>query len=237
VKKLIADGGYDFDIVEAENGVEALELVKKHKPKIIFSDINMPLMNGLELTHKVKEIDKNISVIIFSSDNDFKHAIEAIRLGVADYLPKPIDAQDFKNVMTKIMKQLNLLENIINWKNKSQNEEKSLRSDVERVKAYIYKHYSEQLSVELLASKVFLSSGYMSYIFKKETGVGISQFITTYRMEMAKRLLMDTNMKIVQISSEVGFNNSAYFGKSFKEYYGCSPEQYRRGCVEYEKNA
>jgi two-component system response regulator YesN len=120
---------------------------------------------------------------------------------------------------------------------KQPKDDKSVRSDVERVKAYIYKHYSEQLSVELLASKVFLSAGYMSYIFKKETGVGISQFITSYRMEMAKRLITDTNMKIVQISSEVGFNNSAYFGKSFKEYYGCSPEQYRKGYEEFEKNA
>jgi two-component system response regulator YesN len=106
VKSLLAQGGYEFNIVEAENGLEALELVKIHKPKIVFSDINMPLMNGFELIQNVKELNRATSVIIFSGDKDFNHAIEALRLGVTDYLPKPIDAQDFQNVMVRLTKPL-----------------------------------------------------------------------------------------------------------------------------------
>jgi two-component system response regulator YesN len=244
VKSLIAKSGYAFNILEACNGSEALELAREYKPEILFSDIDMPLMTGLELTQKVKEFDKDIDVILLSGENNFDYALTAIRLGVADFLPKPINLHDFQNAMSKVVDKLRAQvsdsgdDKIIKLQDKTlKGDKQHSRTDVERVKSYIYKHYSEQLSVELLASKVFLSPGYMSCIFKKETGIGISQFITSYRMEKAKGLLMETNMKVVQISREVGFNNSAYFGKSFKECFGCSPEQYRKGMMRYEKNA
>lgn len=105
----------------------------------------------------------------------------------------------------------------------------SARSDVEKVKSYIYEHYADELSVEILGSGVFLSPGYMSYIFKKETGEGLSHFIRAYRLEKAKDLLQNSSKKIVQICKEVGFTNSSYFCKSFREYYGCSPEKFRKG--------
>lgn len=76
---------------------------------------------------------------------------------------------------------------------------------------------------------VFLSPGYMSYIFKKETGEGLNYFIRSYRLEKAKELLEQTNKKIVQICKEVGFSNSSYFCKSFREYYGVTPEKFRKG--------
>jgi two-component system response regulator YesN len=104
---------------------------------------------------------------------------------------------------------------------------KNSRTVVERIKEYIYKHYSAPLSVELLAKEVFLSPGYMSCVFKNEVGVNVSKFINHYRLEKARELIMHSNKKIVQISKEVGFSNSAYFCKSFKEHFGCTPQQYR----------
>lgn len=103
------------------------------------------------------------------------------------------------------------------------------RNEVARAKSYIYEHYSEDVGVETLAELVYLSPGYFSYIFKKETGENVSRFIRGYRMEKAKGLLTGTNKKIVQICQETGFSNVSYFCKSFREYCGCSPEQFRRG--------
>lgn len=103
------------------------------------------------------------------------------------------------------------------------------RDEVERAKSYIYEHYNEEISVEILAELVYLSPGYFSYIFKKETGQNLSRFVRIYRIEKAKELLDTTNMKIVQVCKETGFSNVSYFCKNFREYYGCSPEQFRKG--------
>lgn len=108
------------------------------------------------------------------------------------------------------------------------------RDEVERTKSYIYAHYQEDISVEILAEKVYLSPGYFSYVFKKETGQNLSRFVKEYRIEQAKKRLADTNMKIVQICQETGFANVSYFCKSFKEYYGCTPEQFRKGALKDE---
>ena len=109
------------------------------------------------------------------------------------------------------------------------------RNEVATVKKYIYQHYDEDLNLEMLAEKVYLSSGYLSFIFKKETGMNLNRFIRVFRMEKAKELLCNTNMKVAQISEKVGFANVSYFCRSFREYYGSSPESYRKGTGEDEQ--
>ena len=88
------------------------------------------------------------------------------------------------------------------------------RDEVAAVKNYIYNHYAEDLNLETLAEKVYLSSGYLSFIFKKETGMNLNRFIRVFRMEKAKELLRTTNMKVAMVSEQVGFANSSYFCRS-----------------------
>lgn len=111
------------------------------------------------------------------------------------------------------------------------------RNEVAAVKNYIYENYREDLNLESLAEKVYLSSGYLSFIFKKETGMNLNRFIRVVRMEKAKEFLCTTNMKVAQISEEVGFANVSYFCRSFREYYGSSPESYRKGMGEDEQRS
>ncbi|MDD7389893.1 MAG: response regulator [Lachnospiraceae bacterium] len=113
--------------------------------------------------------------------------------------------------------------------------ESGLRNDIRRVQYYICTHLNENLSTDTLAGKVYLSPGYLSYIFKKETGMNLSRYIRECRMEKAKELLSGTSMKIVQICREVGFSNVSYFCQSFREYCGVSPEKYRKGETEDEE--
>ena len=101
------------------------------------------------------------------------------------------------------------------------------RNEVSAVKNYIYQHYGEDLNLKMLAEKVCLSAGYLSFIFKKETGMNLNRYIHVFRMEKVKELLRSTNMKVEQISKEVGFANTSYFYRSFRVYYGNSPESYR----------
>lgn len=113
----------------------------------------------------------------------------------------------------------------------------SSRNEVTAVKNYIYQHYEEDLNLEMLAEKVYLSSGYLSFIFKKETGMNLNRYIRVFRMKKAKELLCSTNMKVAQISEKVGFANVSYFCRSFREYYGSSPESYRKGTGEDEQTS
>ena len=109
------------------------------------------------------------------------------------------------------------------------------RGEITTVKNYIYHHYGEkEIGPEKLAALVYLSPGYLSAVFKEETGVTLNRFIREVRMNKAKELLENTNKKIAQIAKEVGFSNSSYFCRSFREFFGDSPESCRRGATDEE---
>ena len=126
-------------------------------------------------------------------------------------------------------------ENIQEYEKFLKNSMEGSRDEVGAVKNYIHQHYAEDLSLETLAEKVYLSSGYLSFIFKKETGMNLNRYIRVVRMEKAKELLCTTNMKVAQVSEKTGFTNVSYFCRSFREYYGSSPESYRKGTGEDEE--
>lgn len=110
----------------------------------------------------------------------------------------------------------------------SQQHTSSGSNPVELVKQYIATNYGSELSLEVLASHVYLTPRYLSYIFIQETGSGINKYIKSFRMQKAKELLENTNMKIASICKQVGYNNVSYFCQSFREFYGKSPEKYRK---------
>lgn len=136
-----------------------------------------------------------------------------------------------------IQEVMSVTEKAIREFEKYQNDQNhGFRDEVARVKSYIYHHYDEELSAEVLAEKVCLSAGYLSHIFKQETGVNLNRFIRDCRMKKAKELLETTNLKIVQIARQVGFSNNSYFCRSFREYFGDTPESCRKGSAENEEN-
>ena len=96
------------------------------------------------------------------------------------------------------------------------------------VKQYIHKHYGKDLSLNLLADQVFFTPRYLSSLFIEETGGGINKYIKNLRMEKAKDMLINTNMKINDICKKVGYSNVSYFCKSFQEDFGTTPEKYRQ---------
>lgn len=89
----------------------------------------------------------------------------------------------------------------------------------------------------MLAEKVYLSPGYLSSIFKQETGMNLNRFIKGYRMDKARELLEYSPKKISQIAREVGFSNNSYFCRSFREHFGMTPEACRKGLGKDEEAA
>lgn len=99
---------------------------------------------------------------------------------------------------------------------------------IRSMKLYIREHYGENLSLEEIAGAAQLSYAYGSSIFKKETGMTITSYLTQVRMEEAKRLIRETNLTINEIAYKVGYTDTRYFSKLFIKAVGIKPVDYRK---------
>jgi len=100
---------------------------------------------------------------------------------------------------------------------------------IRTIKELIEKEYSQDISLDSIAETVYLSPSYLSYLFKKETGLSLIRYITQVRMEKAVELLTSTNMKIVDIYEQLGFRSATYFIQTFRHMYGVTPAKFREG--------
>lgn len=115
-ERLIREGiryGIDWNMLgieivgEAATGREALEMIEKHQPHLLFTDIRMPGLNGLELIKQANQAKKNIKTVILSGYNDFSYAQDAIKLGVKDFLLKPLDDQELYITLKRVIEEIN----------------------------------------------------------------------------------------------------------------------------------
>lgn len=97
---------------------------------------------------------------------------------------------------------------------------------VSNVKIYIVEHIDEKLSLNDVASVFGISPNYLSLLFKKDSDIGFSEYITQKKISRAKVLMVSSDMKIYEISEQLGFESAFYFSKVFKKVEGCSPRDY-----------
>ncbi|MBN8047303.1 response regulator transcription factor [Paraclostridium bifermentans] len=223
----------EFNVLaSASNGKEAYELALNLKPKVIISDIKMPIMGGIELTKKIKEVFPDIYVILLTNYAEFSYAKEAISCGVYEYLVKSdIRPKELKEILDKVNESVKELEK--NKVSKLQKEStlseskdgysKTIKKSID----YIHKNYKQHISLQDISNYVFLSHEYFSRLFKEEVGENFSSYLTNYRMKKAESLIKNTDMKISQIAIEVGYTNASYFSRSYKKFKGISPEDDR----------
>lgn len=93
---------------------------------------------------------------------------------------------------------------------------------------YVDDHITEKLSLKDIAKEFHMSNEYTSYIFKKETGKQLTQYINEQKTLLAKKLILNEGMSLAEISFHLGFENYDYFSKTFKKYAGISPSQFKR---------
>lgn len=114
----------------------------------------------------------------------------------------------------------------------SQNAEKSRNQKdvIEECVSYILSNLDNpELSVNQVASHLYLNAIYLNRIFKREKNMTIIQFIINEKMALAARLLQNSSSSVVAIAEQVGYPNYSYFSTIFKKHYGCTPTQYRCG--------
>lgn len=106
---------------------------------------------------------------------------------------------------------------------------------LENIKAYIDNHYFENLKISMFTDKYFLSREYLMKLFKGKYGCGIHEYVQKVRMDKAKDLLSDPALKIQDISEMLGYKDKNYFSKAFRNYYDCSPSEFRIQTLEVKK--
>lgn len=96
---------------------------------------------------------------------------------------------------------------------------------------YINQNYNQFITSKDVASELFMNNSYFCRLFKKNFGNCFQNYLNIYRIEKSTILLRDTNDSVSEIAENVGFNSMSYYGKLFREIYGCSPSQYRKKFV------
>lgn len=94
IKLFLAEEGYETEV--AETGDKALEFLDRLRPDLVFLDLNLPGITGIELLKRIKEYDRNIAVVIMTAYGSIEGAVEAVKLGAFDYIKKPVDLDELK---------------------------------------------------------------------------------------------------------------------------------------------
>lgn len=224
---------YDVQILGvAENGAQALSLLKSECPEILLTDIRMPGIDGLQLIEAAKAENPEIQAILLTGYEDFNYAREAIRLGAIGYILKPSDPDE-------------IIENVIkakrNLESYGKNSPHRARTTTIRNKAvsalfdYMEKHYAEEITLYSAAEYIHMNHIYVSRLFKKEIGKTFLDVLTGIRLKKACELLADSDNKIYEIAGMVGIQDSGYFSQVFKKHYDMTPSEYRDKLLSAQK--
>ncbi|WP_304942649.1 response regulator [Vallitalea guaymasensis] len=99
---------------------------------------------------------------------------------------------------------------------------------ISKVIEYIKDNYDKDIALSEVANYVQISKSYLSLLFKQETGINYSSFLTNMRIEKSKKFLLDSNYKIYEVAEKVGFDNPYYYSKVFKDITGMTCKDYRK---------
>lgn len=213
---------HGFEIVKTYTSpIEALQEIKEISPLIIFTDILMPNMSGLEFIQAAKALLPDCIFVIISAYADFKYARTAMKLGVTDYILKPINVEDINEILDSIKLKLLPSDQI-----PPVNDEKFAK-----ILEYISEHYSEKITLQSISNTFFFSKNYICYMFQKKLSVTFSQYLNSVRIENAKRLLKTTSFSLFEIAQKVGYSDGFYFNRVFSSYENMSPNTYRKRCL------
>ena len=210
------------------NGEDALEAIKEQPPAVVFTDISMPVMTGLEMAAEISRAMSHVKIVIITGYADFEYARQALHYGVTDYLLKPLDTEE----LSKVLKNLEISLKDISRQIKSESGAESALTPEEivtLVKTFVKEHYSEELDLNSIALSLGFSSSYLTKVFNKVENTTPSKYIRGYRMNIAKQLMNDSNLTIQQIAAHVGYNDPFHFSRSFKQTFGISPTEYKDG--------
>jgi YesN/AraC family two-component response regulator/DNA-binding Xre family transcriptional regulator len=220
VREVFVSAFDEYRLVLAENGEQALKILKQpHDIDLIVLDMKMPGLSGKELIEEIKKISPEQKMVILTGYGSKEVVVDALRLDVDDFIDKPFDLEETKKVFDRILSERdNFYDN---------SEIDSMEGKMKQAKVFIERNYNKAVSLKDVADELFLSPKYFSRVFKEKTGKTFNEYKIEFRIEMARKMLRETNATISQIAYKVGYHNPESFIKIFKKVTSEVPSEYR----------
>ncbi|NTS42651.1 response regulator [Flavisolibacter sp. BT320] len=222
-----------YRVLEAANGKEGWQKALANHPQLVVSDINMPVMDGIELSRKLRADKRtaHIPLILLTALTGEENQLKGLESGASDYVTKPFHVEVLNVKIRNLLQLNNQLKTTYSRQIKVLAPEVSFLSANEKLLQTIAQYLEEnltnsQLSVEELSRHVCMSRSSLYSKLLELTGQTPVEYIRSVKLEKAAVMLEKSDMNIAQIAYSVGFSTPNYFAKSFKAKYGMLPSDY-----------
>lgn len=222
-----------YNVVEAANGKEGWQKTLSNHPKLIVSDISMPVMSGIELCLKIKSDKRtcHIPVILLTALTGEQDQLKGLKTGAHDYITKPFNSEVLNTKIKNLLNLDTILKNTYTKQIKAPSPGVEHQSSDEVLLHSIVLYLEEnltnpQLSVEELSRHVGMSRSSLYFKLLELTGQTPVEYIRSVKLDKAAALLEKTDMNVAQIAYSVGFSTPNYFAKSFKAKFKVLPSEY-----------
>ena len=222
----------EYVVLEAADGKEGLAVALKEVPDLVICDVMMPVMDGLELTERLKTntATSHIPVIMLTAKNLEEHRAEGYEHGADSYITKPFHSKVLLARIENLLRQRQLLKNLYQGSKEAEKEiseahlEDRDKQFLKQLQAIIQKNLSDsEFGVEDMGQQIGLSRVQLYRKVKAMTGSSVVDLLRKARLAKARRLLETRSMSVSEVAYEVGFSAPSYFTKCFKDEYGMLP--------------
>lgn len=234
----------EYHVLEAEDGLEALDMINKELPDVIICDVMMPQMDGIKLCEMVKsQINtSHIPVILLTARTSLTYEMEGLKTGAEDYITKPFNPGIVKTRIANILENRSKLrEHYLNKVRFEPDLHQVNGSDIdslfiERAILLVNENLqNEDFGIETMVDQLFMSQSTLFRKIKSLTGLSITAFVRSVRLKKAAQIILQSNLKLSEVAHEVGFNDYKHFKKSFQQQFGSLPSEYKSKILERVK--
>ncbi len=229
-----------YNIIEARDGEEGIQLAQMHIPDLIISDVMMPKKDGFQVTKAIRThlSTSHIPLILLTAKAALHSRLKGIKHGADVYLTKPFSPEELTLRIRKLIEIRQLLQlRFRQVQPTSKTVEKETVNEVynqeheflEKLKTYVLKNIrDENLNGDILSKHVNISRMQLYRKLKALTNQTITEFVKNIRLEFSRSLLFEKELNISEIAYESGFTSLSYYSRSFKKKYGKSPREIQK---------
>lgn len=222
----------EYQILEARNGQDGINVALKEEPDLILCDVMMPVKGGYETCREIKNDPKmaQTPVVMLTAKVESEDVITGIEAGADDYITKPFDVEILRSKINSLMKKRDDMKRYFsNSSAASHNEENTLSTNpfMDAVVKNIEKHLDDStFEAKVLADSLNMSLPTLYRKIKQYSDLSILELTRNIRLKKAAELLASQQYSVQEVAEMVGFNDTATFRKRFTEQYGVTPSQY-----------